>query len=110
MQFAPSLLKKKQFPYFVLHKVRSEGFYLSNITETSEKQEVPGYEQFALGLTRLIWVMASSIIVGGLCQSNSTAALSFLLPGLILFVVFVTPIGAVLFSSGLTGILKDTRS
>jgi hypothetical protein len=89
--------------------MESEGFRMSDINEVREKQDVPGYEQLAEGLTLLVWTIASSIIIGGLCQSGGYMALSYAMTGGVI-IVFLTPIGALLFASGLGRILKNTRT
>jgi hypothetical protein len=54
---------------------------MSDINEAREKQDVPGYEQLAEGLTLLVWVMASSIIIGGLCQNGGYLATNYAMMG-----------------------------
>jgi hypothetical protein len=82
---------------------------MSNINESKEGQEAPGYVLLAGGLTLLVWTIASSIIVGGLCQSSGDIGLGYAVTGAII-IVFLTPIGALLFASGLVKILRDTRT
>lgn len=84
-------------------------FRMSDINEAREKQEVPGYEQLAEGLTLLVWTIASSIIIGGLCQNGGYLALNYAMMGG-LIILFLTPMGALLFASGLGRILKNTRT
>jgi hypothetical protein len=61
--------------------MESDGFRMSDINEAREKQDVPGYEQLAEGLTLLVWVMASSIIIGGLCQNGGYLATNYAMMG-----------------------------
>jgi hypothetical protein len=89
--------------------MQSRGFRLSNITEKGKEENVPGYEELAGGITLLVWVIASSVLLGGMSQSSAYDSMFFVMVGL-LVILILTPFGAVLFAKGLGKILKKTRS
>ncbi len=82
---------------------------MSEKPEINNQINVPGYQELTGGLTLLVWTIAFSIILSGLCQSGSFDPIAFALLGGVI-IGLSTPIGAILFVSGFSKILKNTRS